>query len=61
MKKNRNYFSAISLVLLIILIFNYCGNKSVNNIVKNDIVKQKPNIIFIMADDLTTQAISAYG
>ena len=61
MKKNRKYFLAITTVLVIILTFNYCGNKAVNNIVKNDNDNQKPNIVFIMADDLTTQAISAYG
>ena len=41
-----------------------CGNskKSTNlAVLENSLKTQKPNIIYIMADDLTTQAISAYG
>ena len=39
------------------------GNKKSEDLamVKDTLSIQKPNIIYIMADDLTTQAISAYG
>ncbi|ARV16852.1 sulfatase [Polaribacter sp. SA4-12] len=32
-----------------------------NKISQNKTIKERPNVIYIMADDLTTQAISAYG
>lgn len=59
MKKNRKYFFVFIAILLVTL--SNCGNKNINQLAQNNSIKQKPNIIFIMADDLTTQAISAYG
>jgi arylsulfatase A-like enzyme len=38
-----------------------CSKKTSDVSQANTSIKQKPNIIYIMADDLTTQAISAYG
>jgi len=46
----------ITFSAIILIIFTGCGKKV--EIVENN---KKPNIIYIMADDLTTQAISAYG
>lgn len=46
----------IVFIAIISIIFTGCGKK-----VEQIEVQKKPNIIYIMADDLTTQAISAYG
>lgn len=54
---NLRYLSITTLLLLCIGIG--CSKK-VQTITGNP-VKKKPNIIYIMSDDLTTQAISAYG
>lgn len=46
----------IAFLVIIIVIITGCDEKT--NKVE---ISKKPNIIYIMADDLTTQAISAYG
>lgn len=61
MHKIKKYLFILFGIVLSILILTYCGNKAINKIAKNNKTSKKPNIIFIMADDLTTQAISAYG
>jgi uncharacterized sulfatase len=43
-------------MFVIVLIFLSCKEKEVT-----PIVQQRPNIIYIMADDHAEQAISAYG
>ena len=48
----------LSYILLITLIFQSCKNEKKEVITENP---KRPNIIFIMADDHATQAISAYG
>ncbi|MFD0835294.1 sulfatase [Mariniflexile aquimaris] len=45
--------------ICIALIFSACGTKPVNNVDTSN--QKRPNIIYIMADDHATQAISAYG
>ena len=57
----KKYFPYLFSIIVFLLILTYCGNKSMGGIVKNNKSLEKPNIVFIMADDLTTQAISAYG
>lgn len=58
MKKTSQY---IVFAILVVVTLAAC-NKSVNtSIVDSAQPITKPNIIYIMADDLTTQAISAYG
>jgi len=57
----RKNIPTILITIVIILALTYCGNKTVTKIAQNTTVKEKPNVIYIMADDLTTQAISAYG
>jgi len=53
------------LVLFIALVFVSCSNiksKKIASVTqKENAINPKPNIIFLMADDLTIQAISAYG
>ena len=56
--KNKVY-SYVVVTISILVLLTYCTNKTINNIAKKE--KNRPNIIYIMADDLTTQAISAYG
>jgi len=46
----------ITFVAIILIIFTGCNQK-----IEKSQVQKKPNIIYIMADDLTTQAISVYG
>jgi len=46
----------IAFAAIILIIFTGCGEKT-----EKTKSSKKPNIIYIMADDLTTQAISAYG
>lgn len=67
MNKNK-YIPAFSFIVSVtffgFLINLSCnGNKKTDDLamVNDTISIQKPNIIYIMADDLTTQAISAYG
>lgn len=55
MKFNLNTYK-ITFIAIILIIFTGCGKKVAE--IETPI---KPNIIYIMADDLTTQAISAYG
>ena len=66
--KNNYFTKAIcllgSVVLIVLLTSVSCGQslKSSNKAIQNQSMSmQRPNIIYIMADDLTTQAISAYG
>jgi arylsulfatase A-like enzyme len=40
-----------------LLVFLSCGEKGS----EKTVMEQKPNVLFIMADDMTTQSISAYG
>ncbi|QTD37401.1 sulfatase [Polaribacter batillariae] len=56
----RNILTTL-IVLGVLSTLFYCGNKNINRVAQNTIKKEKPNVIYIMADDLTTQAISAYG
>lgn len=54
----------VFLGLWFLLTFSYvaCSNVTVKDSVKTETSKEKaPNIVYIMADDLTTQAVSAYG
>ena len=59
----KNNFIKIFCVLTLVFGFwNSCNiAKSHTNVSAKEIPAVKPNIIYIMADDLTTQAISAYG
>ena len=57
----KKYTTLVFIILSILLVLSYCGNKTINKIAENKIIKERPNVIYIMADDLTTQAISAYG
>ena len=43
----------------ILLMSTNCKERSIVEVAEGEI--EKPNIIYIMADDLTTQAISRYG
>ncbi|WP_397447578.1 sulfatase [Polaribacter sp. R77954] len=61
MDKKRKYFYTFFVFVFAILLLTYCGNKAINGIANKTQISKKPNVIFIMADDLTTQAISAYG
>jgi arylsulfatase A-like enzyme len=62
-----NIFSnPISILLLVLIALNFTTCKSGSSspdetVDANPMVTEQPNVIFIMADDLTTQAISAYG
>ncbi len=56
------FFHSIGLLMIIAFSYLACSNMPTNeapNKANNKL--QKPNIVYIMADDLTTQAISAYG
>ncbi len=53
-RKNYGLLSILAIVFLMVS----CKTPQATSQVKE---KQRPNIIYIMADDLTTQAISAYG
>ncbi|QOD61966.1 sulfatase [Polaribacter haliotis] len=61
MKKFKKNIPTVFIVLTVLLTLFYCGNKNINQVAQNKIIKERPNVIYIMADDLTTQAISAYG
>jgi arylsulfatase A-like enzyme len=50
-------FITNSIIFLQLLLFISCSKRNDKTIE----IENKPNIIYIMADDLTTQAISAYG
>lgn len=49
----------IIIILLIIIAFQSCKNEKEGAV--DETINKRPNIIFIMADDHATQAISAYG
>ncbi|WOD45190.1 sulfatase family protein [Hwangdonia lutea] len=49
----------ILLFVLIVIAFQSCKNEKKDEAIET--AKQRPNIVFIMADDHATQAISAYG
>ncbi|MBJ7881117.1 sulfatase family protein [Gelidibacter salicanalis] len=52
----------LALFILVVIAFQSCKTKQQNeNKIVTEVTKQRPNIIFIMADDHATQAISAYG
>ena len=65
------YFISVRLRKFSILIFNHflifplCTvlliSCSINPSIPNSTINEKPNIVFIMADDHAYQAISAYG
>ena len=57
LKSFRKYQKSIGLILIVALFISCSGAKNES---KTDDT-QKPNVIYIMADDLTIQAISAYG
>jgi len=61
MSNFKKHIPAITAILVIVLVLSYCTNKTNDQISQNNGIKERPNIIYIMADDLTTQAISAYG
>ena len=64
LKKNYKYKSKIIryvLLCLILLVIVYCKSKPQDLAQITETENTKPNIIYIMADDLTTQAISSYG
>ena len=48
-------------IFTMILLVSCSVNKSNKKTAEKTTISQKPNIIYIMADDLATQAISAYG
>lgn len=49
--------------LLLIPVIGYlaCANHTKESVVNESQTKERPNVLYIMADDMTTQAISAYG
>ena len=56
-------FKIVNYVFALALLALSCSESNKQNTSKGEKVAadQKPNIIYIMADDLTTQAISVYG
>jgi arylsulfatase A-like enzyme len=62
--KTSKYFSLSASVLFVLFLLIGCssGKPEVDDKRStNSIATERPNVIFIMADDLTTQAVSAYG
>ena len=58
----NNFIKSFCVLTLVFGFWNSCNiAKSHTNVSAKGIPAVKPNIIYIMADDLTTQAISAYG
>ena len=58
----NNFIKSFCVLTLVFGFWNSCNiAKSHTNVSAKVIPTVKPNIIYIMADDLTTQAISAYG
>ncbi|MBA10760.1 MAG: sulfatase, partial [Flavobacteriaceae bacterium] len=58
----NNFIKSFCLLTLFFGVLNSCNTaKSSSTVSEKDTPIVKPNIIYIMADDLTTQAISAYG
>jgi len=60
-KKTNMSYKKLNLLLTLLVAASLCINCNLNSDYKANVSSQKPNIIYIMADDLTTQAISAYG
>ena len=67
MKKNNFkpvFFFVVSLMMGLLLTSPSCKENEKESdvaVVEDTLSNQKPNIIYIMADDLTIQPISAYG
>ena len=62
--KNMSFkkIKAISVLAFSLTIISSCNGLNMkSNVSERNAYNVKPNIIYIMADDLTTQAISAYG
>jgi len=58
----NNFTKSLCVLTLLFGVLNSCNlEKSTTNVTAKGVPTVKPNIIYIMADDLTTQAISAYG
>ena len=58
----NNFIKSFCLLTLFFGILNSCNTaKSSTTVSQKEAPTLRPNIIYIMADDLTTQAISAYG
>ena len=58
----NNFTKSLCVLTLLFGFLNSCNlEKSTTNVTAKGVPAVKPNIIYIMADDLTTQAISAYG
>ena len=58
----NNFIKSFCLLTLFFGVLNSCNTaKSSSTVSQKGTPTVKPNIIYIMADDLTTQAISAYG
>ena len=58
----NNFTKSLCVLTLLFGVLNSCNlEKSTTNVTAKVVPTVKPNIIYIMADDLTTQAISAYG
>ncbi len=59
--KNK-FYSLFSLLIITTIGYLACGNQTMDKTPSISILKkERPNILYIMADDMTTQAISAYG
>jgi len=58
----NNFIKSFCVLTLFFGFLNSCNTaKSTSDVLVKEASTLKPNIIYIMADDLTTQAISAYG
>ena len=58
----NNFTKSLCVLTLLFGFLNSCNlENSTTNVTAKGVPTVKPNIIYIMADDLTTQAISAYG
>ena len=60
LKLTNPFFKISGLLILMLIAYTACSNLATKEVAKDKEVV-KPNILYIMADDLTTQAISAYG
>ena len=57
-----NFINTFCVITLFLGFLNSCNTANSNTNVSEKVESTtEPNIIYIMADDLTTQAISAYG
>ncbi|GJM33948.1 MAG: N-acetylglucosamine-6-sulfatase [Saprospiraceae bacterium] len=59
-KLKWNFIGYIGLFILMAMVTGF-RLKWTDNITEQESKRQRPNVLYIMADDLTTQAISAYG